>query len=72
LGGIFTLTLGGVYWEALFLSGTLVTVIKEALDLWNKGHWLWGFSDGELAGAFPYSDCYILSACFAEIKSKQY
>lgn len=38
----FILTLLGVYWPPLFVSGFAVTVIKEVLDLWSKGRWSWG------------------------------
>ncbi|ABB38654.2 hypothetical protein Dde_1857 [Oleidesulfovibrio alaskensis G20] len=38
----FVLTLCGVYWQPLLLSGLIVTVVKEALDVWSKGHWSWG------------------------------
>jgi hypothetical protein len=38
----FFLTLGGIYWTPLFYAGFVVTIIKEALDLWSKGHWSWG------------------------------
>lgn len=39
--GLF-LTLGGIYWSPLYGAGIVVTVVKEALDLWSKGHWSWG------------------------------
>ncbi len=38
----FILTLLGIYWTPLFSSGIVVTVVKEGLDLWSKGHWSWG------------------------------
>jgi hypothetical protein len=38
----FSLTLTGIYWPPLFCAGIVVTVVKEALDLWGKGHWSWG------------------------------
>lgn len=38
----FILTLGGVYWQPLLFSGVLVTLVKEALDVWSKGNWSWG------------------------------
>lgn len=37
----FILTLLGVYWQPLYLSGVVVTLVKEALDLWSKGLWSW-------------------------------
>ena len=37
----FALTLLGVYWSPLYLSGLIVNVIKEALDLWSKKLWSW-------------------------------
>ena len=37
----FILTLLGVYWQPLFLSGVVVTLVKEALDLWSKDLWSW-------------------------------
>ncbi|MGR0482870.1 MAG: hypothetical protein ACTFAL_16120 [Candidatus Electronema sp. V4] len=37
----FALTLLGVYWPPLYLSGLAVNVIKEALDLWSKQLWSW-------------------------------
>ncbi len=39
--GLF-LTLGGIYWLPLLAAGAVVTAVKEALDLWSKGHWSWG------------------------------
>jgi hypothetical protein len=37
----FILTLLGVYWPPLYASGIIVTVVKEALDLWSKELWSW-------------------------------
>ncbi len=37
----FILTLLGVYWQPLYLSGVVVTLVTEALDLWSKGLWSW-------------------------------
>lgn len=37
----FVLTLLGVYWPPLYLSGIVVNVVKEALDLWSKKLWSW-------------------------------
>ena len=37
----FALTLLGVYWPPLYLSGILVNVVKETLDLWSKKLWSW-------------------------------
>jgi hypothetical protein len=39
--GLF-LSLAGIYWPPLLAAGFVVTVVKEALDLWSKGHWSWG------------------------------
>jgi hypothetical protein len=38
--GLF-LTLTGQFWAPFYLSGLLVTVAKEFLDLWSKRHWCW-------------------------------
>ena len=38
----FFLTLLGVFWEPFYISGVIVTIIKEFLDLWSKGEWSWG------------------------------
>ena len=38
--GMF-LTLFAVFWSPLIYLGLVATVIKEALDLWSKGHWSW-------------------------------
>lgn len=46
----FALTLLGIYWAPLLLSGIAVTVVKEFLDLWSKGHWSWGDVFWGLAG----------------------
>lgn len=48
----FVLTLAGIYGPPLFSAGIAVTVIKEALDLWSKGHWSWGNFWFGLAGSF--------------------
>jgi len=37
----FILTLTGVWWSPLYSSGVVVTLVKEALDLWSKGEWSW-------------------------------
>jgi hypothetical protein len=37
----FILTLLGVYWSPLYLSGIVVTLVKEGLDLWSKELWNW-------------------------------
>lgn len=38
----FVLTLLGIFWPLLYGAGFAVTIIKESLDLWSKGHWSWG------------------------------
>lgn len=38
----FFLTLLGVYWMPLYFSSVIVTLVKEALDVWSKGYWCWG------------------------------
>ena len=48
----FFLTMAGIYWTPLFCAGIVVTVIKEGLDLWSKGHWSWGDFWWGLAGSF--------------------
>lgn len=45
------LTLAGIYWPPLLAAGIVVTVVKEALDLWSKGHWSWGDFWWGLAGS---------------------
>ena len=35
------LTLLAVFWPPLIYSGLVATIVKEALDLWSKGHWSW-------------------------------
>jgi hypothetical protein len=30
-----------VYWQPLYSAGVVVTLVKEALDLWSKGLWSW-------------------------------
>ena len=37
----FILTLLGAYWQPLYSAGVVVTLAKEALDLWSKGLWSW-------------------------------
>ena len=37
----FFLTMFGVFWLPLLLTGIIATIIKESLDLWSKGHWSW-------------------------------
>jgi hypothetical protein len=56
----FTLTLLGVYWSPLYLSGVIVTIAKEALDLWSKKLWSWddvwlGIAGSLLACVYLYS-----------------
>ncbi len=38
----FTLTLLGLFWEPLLLSGLAITVIKEGLDYLAQKGWSWG------------------------------
>ena len=33
------LTLFAVFWQPFIYLGLIATVLKEALDLWSKGHW---------------------------------
>tara|TARA_B110000261_G_scaffold129084_1_gene144588 strand:+ start:18 stop:395 length:378 start_codon:yes stop_codon:yes gene_type:complete len=35
------LTLLAIFWQPLICLGLVATVVKEALDLWSKGHWSW-------------------------------
>ena len=35
------LTLFAVFWQPFIYLGLVANVIKEALDLWTKGHWSW-------------------------------
>ena len=35
------LTLLAIFWMPLIYLGLIATVVKEALDLWTKGHWSW-------------------------------
>ena len=35
------LTLFAIFWQPLIYLGLVATIIKEALDLWSKGHWSW-------------------------------
>ena len=35
------LTLLAIFWQPFIYLGLVATVIKEALDLWSKGHWSW-------------------------------
>lgn len=37
----FILTLLGVYWWPLYSAGIVVTLKKEAIDLWSKKLWSW-------------------------------
>ena len=50
----------GVYWSPLYLSGIVVTIVKEALDLWSKELWSWddvwlGIIGSIVALAYLYS-----------------
>ncbi len=38
----FCLTLTGLFWPPLLLSGLVTTIAKELLDLWSKESWSWG------------------------------
>ncbi len=56
----FILTLPGVYWWPLYSAGIVVTIIKEALDLWSKKLWSWddvwlGFIGSGVALVYLYS-----------------
>jgi hypothetical protein len=35
------LTLLAIFWSPLIYLGLVATIVKEALDLWTKGHWSW-------------------------------
>ena len=35
------LTLFAVFWQPFIYLELIATVLKEALDLWSKGHWSW-------------------------------
>ena len=35
------LTLLAIFWQPLIYLGLVATIVKEALDLWTKGHWSW-------------------------------
>ena len=37
----FFLTIFAIFWLPLIWLGIIATIIKEGLDLWNKGHWSW-------------------------------
>lgn len=60
----FLLTLLGIYWWPLFASGVVVTLIKEALDLWSKRHWCWGDTWAGLLGCFCAAGFILTSAQF--------
>jgi hypothetical protein len=54
------LTLLAIFWPPLICLGLVATVVKEALDLWSKGHWSWddfwfGFVGWLLAIIFLYN-----------------
>jgi hypothetical protein len=56
----FILTLPGVYWWPLYSGGIVVTIVKEALDLWSKKLWSWddvwlGFIGSGVAFIYLYS-----------------
>jgi hypothetical protein len=37
----FFFTMLGIFWLHFAWLGIIATIIKEGLDLWNKGHWSW-------------------------------
>ena len=37
----FFFTMLGIFWLPFAWLGIIATIIKEGLDLWNKGHWSW-------------------------------
>ena len=37
----FLLSMFGIIWYPLVITGFIATVIKESFDLWIKGHWSW-------------------------------
>jgi hypothetical protein len=56
----FVLTLPGVYWPPLCLTGVVVSLAKEGLDLWSKERWCWddvclGVAGSAAALVFLYS-----------------
>ena len=47
----FFLTMFAIFWLPLVWLGLIATIIKEALDLWSKGHWSW---DDFIVGIFGW------------------
>ena len=47
----FFLTMFGIFWLPFVWLGLIATIIKEALDLWSKGHWSW---DDFIVGIFGW------------------
>ena len=37
----YGLTTIGIYYTPMIFAGIIITILKEALDLWSKGHWSW-------------------------------
>ena len=56
------LTLFAVFWQPFIYLGLIATVLKEALDLWSKGHWSWDDVVFGVAGC-------IVGVCLVEILS---
>jgi hypothetical protein len=49
-----------IFWFQFVWLGLVATIVKEALDLWSKGHWSWddfwfGFMGWLLAIIFLYN-----------------
>ena len=56
----FFLTMLAIFWFQFVWLGLVATIVKEALDLWSKGHWSWddfwfGFMGWLLAIIFLYN-----------------
>ena len=56
----FFLTMLAIFWLQFVWLGLVATIVKEALDLWSKGHWSWddfwfGFMGWLLAIIFLYN-----------------
>ena len=47
----FFLTMFAIFWLPFVWLGLIATIIKEALDLWSKGHWSW---DDFIVGIFGW------------------
>jgi hypothetical protein len=37
----YGLTTIGIYYTPMIFAGIILTILKEALDLWSKGNWSW-------------------------------